>query len=39
MEELEDVVPVAIAMGGESTHQRPVIKARTSNSPAPQPEV
>jgi hypothetical protein len=26
VEELEDVVPVAVAMGGESTHQRASIK-------------
>jgi hypothetical protein len=39
MEAFEDVVLVAVAMGGESTHQRPVIKAKSTNSPAPQPEV
>jgi hypothetical protein len=27
MEGFEDVVPVAVVMGGESTHQRPTIKA------------
>jgi hypothetical protein len=26
MEGFEDVVPVAVVMGGESTHQRPTIK-------------
>jgi hypothetical protein len=39
MEEFEDVVPVAVVMGGESTHQRPVIKTKSSNSPRPRPEV
>jgi hypothetical protein len=39
MEAFKDVVRVAVAMGGESTHQRPVIKAKFTNSPAPQPEV
>src|SRR5271155_2102266 len=28
MEVFEDVVPVAVVMGGESTHQRRVIKAK-----------
>jgi hypothetical protein len=35
----EDVVPVAVAMGGESTHQRPAIKKKCANSPPPQLEV
>jgi hypothetical protein len=32
-------VLVAVAMGGESTHPRPVIKANLANSSLPQPEV
>jgi hypothetical protein len=39
MEAFEDVVRVAVAMGGESTHQKQVIKAKSTNSPACQPEV
>jgi hypothetical protein len=39
MEAFEDVVRVAVAMGGESTHREPVIKAKSTNSPAPQLEV
>src|ERR1700685_2535007 len=39
IEEVEDVVLVAITMGGESTHQRESIKCKAANSPAPQPEV
>jgi hypothetical protein len=35
----EDVLPVAVDMGGESTHQGQAIKAKMANSPAPQPEV
>jgi hypothetical protein len=35
----EDVVPVAVAMGGESTHQRAAIKTKCANSPPPQLEV
>src|SRR5271165_7537426 len=37
MEGLEDVVLVAVVMGGESTHQRRVIKANSANSPVPRP--
>ena len=37
--ELEDVLPVAVDMGGESTHQGRAIKAEMANSPSPQPEV
>src|SRR5271167_2545448 len=36
---LEDVVLVAVVMGGESTHPARAIKPRTANSPPPQPEV
>src|ERR1039458_8780812 len=39
IEGLEDVVLVAVAMGGESTHQRRAIRPRSANSPSPQPEV
>jgi hypothetical protein len=39
MEELEDVVLVAVAMGGESTHHKLAIKAKSTNSSGPQPEV
>jgi hypothetical protein len=39
MEELEDVVLVAVAMGGESTDRRPVIKVKSTNSSGPQAEV
>src|SRR5271167_941779 len=39
MEGFEDVLLVAVDMGGESTHQRRAIKCKTTNSPAPQPEV
>jgi hypothetical protein len=35
----EDVVLVAVAMGGESTHPGRVIKANLANSSLPQPEV
>jgi hypothetical protein len=35
----EDVVRVAIDMGGESTHERAAIKAKSPNSSLPQPEV
>jgi hypothetical protein len=36
---LEDVVPVAVAMGGESTHHDTTIKTKSSNSSEAQPEV
>src|SRR5271166_3900170 len=39
MAELEDVLPVAVDMGGESTHQGRAIKTNRANSPSPQPEV
>jgi hypothetical protein len=39
MEVFEDVVLVAVAMGGESTHQKPAIKTNSVNSSGPQPEV
>jgi hypothetical protein len=39
MEVFEDVVPVAVVMGGESTHQRQAIKPNAANSPVPQPQV
>jgi hypothetical protein len=39
VELFEDVVPVAVAMGGESTHQRAAIKTNCANSPPPQLEV
>ena len=32
-------MPVAVAMGGESTHPKPAIKAKSPNSSGPQPEV
>jgi len=32
MEVFEDVVLVAVAMGGESTHQKPAIKTKSANS-------
>src|ERR1700731_945279 len=35
----EDVVPVAVTMGGESTHRRRSFKTKCANSPRPQPEV
>jgi hypothetical protein len=36
---LEDVVPVAVVMRRESTHQRRAIKTNFANSPVPEPEV
>src|ERR1700712_3959492 len=39
IEELPDVVLVAVAMGGESTHQKQVITTNSPNSSSPQPEV
>jgi hypothetical protein len=39
VEVFEDVVLVAVAMGGESTHPWRVIKANFANSSLPQPEV
>jgi hypothetical protein len=36
---LEDVVLVAVAMGGESTHQKAPIKTNVPNSSEAQPEV
>jgi hypothetical protein len=39
MNVLEDVVLVAVAMGGESTHRRATIKGNQTNSAIPQPEV
>jgi hypothetical protein len=39
MEVFEDVVLVAVAMGGESTHQKPVIKTKSANSSGPQAEL
>jgi hypothetical protein len=35
----EDVVLVAVTMGGESTHPRRAIKANPPNSSLPQPEL
>jgi hypothetical protein len=39
MEVFEDVVRVAVAMGGESTHQRRAMRAKLPNSPIPELEV
>jgi hypothetical protein len=39
VEVFEDVLPVAVAMGGESTHQRAAIKPKAANSSPPPPEV
>ncbi len=39
VDEFEDVVPVAVTMGGESTHQRATFKTKCANSPVPQLEV
>jgi hypothetical protein len=39
IEVLEDVVRVAVAMGGESTDRRASIKANTINSSIPQLEI
>src|ERR1700756_2389375 len=39
VELLEDVVPVAVDMGGESTHPRAAIKTKSRNSSLPQAEV
>jgi hypothetical protein len=39
VELLEDVVLVAVTMGGESTHPRPTIKANFPNSSLPQLEL
>jgi hypothetical protein len=39
MDVLEDVVLVAVAMGGESTHREPAIKTKFANSSGPQVEL
>src|SRR5271165_7211197 len=39
MEVVDDGLPVAVDIGGESTRQRRAIKTKAANSPAPQPEV
>jgi len=39
IEVFEDVVLVAVAMGGESTHHKAAIKTKSVNSSEAQPEV